>query len=126
VPAYPDRTFIGEVAHVGDTVDPSTRAIHVRIAMPNAERLLKPEMYARVTLTSPGRKATRVPLGAVLTRADKTYVFVEDSPAHFAPRNVVVGARQEGTLQILSGLREGERIVMHGGLLLDAEMTQRL
>jgi membrane fusion protein, heavy metal efflux system len=126
VPAYPERVFFGSVAHVGDTVDPATRAIRVRIAMPNAERLLKPEMYARVTVSSPGKKATHVPLGAVLTRADKTYVFVEDTPAHFTPRQVVVGARQEGSLQILSGLQEGERIVMHGGLLLDAEMTQRL
>ncbi|MBI5533623.1 MAG: efflux RND transporter periplasmic adaptor subunit [Deltaproteobacteria bacterium] len=126
VPSYPDRVFVGAVAQIGDTVDPTTRTIHVRISMSNEDRLLKPEMFARVTVASPGRRAVRVPVGAVLTKADKTYAFVEDTPQHFVPRTVVVGARQDGSLQVLSGLKEGERVVTHGGLLLDAEMTQRL
>jgi cobalt-zinc-cadmium efflux system membrane fusion protein len=126
VPSYPERVFEGQVAQIGDTVDPTTRTIHVRIAMPNNERLLKPEMFASVTVASPGRRAVRVPVGAVLTKADKTYVFVEDLPQHFVTRTVVVGARQDGSVQVLSGLKEGERVVTHGGLLLDAEMTQRL
>jgi membrane fusion protein, heavy metal efflux system len=126
VPSYPDHVFSGEVAHVGDTVDPVTRTIHVRISMPNPDRLLKPEMFARVTVKSPTKAAVRVPVGSVLTKADKTYVFIENAPGHFVPRTVVVGARQDGWLQILSGLKEGERVVGQGGLLLDAEMTQRL
>lgn len=126
VPAYPDRVFMGVVSQVGDTVEPETRAIHVRIAMMNSERLLKPEVFARVTLHSPAVTAVRVPVGAVLTKADKTYVFVEDRPQHVVARRVVVGARQDTNLQILSGLTRGERVVTKGSLLLDAEMTQRL
>lgn len=126
VPAYPDRSFNGEVAAIGDTVDPSTRTISVRIAMPNPDRLLKPEMFARVTVKSPAAQALRVPVGSILTKSDKTYVFVEDAPGHFVPRPVVVGARQDGTVQVLSGLQQNERVVARGGLLLDAEMTQRL
>ena len=127
VPAYPDRTFEGEVTQIGDTVDATSRTVKVRIALPNADRMLKPEMFARVTVHAVGRGVARVPVSAVLTRADKTYVFVEDKPHHFLAREVVLGAREEEQVQVLAGVTPRiDRVVIRGGLLLDAQMSQRL
>lgn len=128
VPAYPDRVFKGEVAIVGDTVDPASRTVKVRIAMANDDGSLKPEMFARVTLHATGVAAARVPASSILTKADHTYVFVEDKDEarHFLPREVTLGARQEASIQVLRGVTPGDRVVARGGLLLDAEMKQRL
>jgi cobalt-zinc-cadmium efflux system membrane fusion protein len=126
VPSYPDKVFVGNVLAVGDVVDPATRTVKVRILMPNPDGFLKPEMFARVTLHSPSTAAARVPTSAVLTRADKTYLFVEDSPRHYVPREVYLGARTDQSVQILRGVKPGDQVVAKGGLLLDAEMKQRL
>lgn len=126
VPAYPDQTFHGTVAQVGDTVDPSSRTVKVRIAMPNPDSLLKPEMFARVSLQAVGHSAARIPASSVLTKADKNYVFVEDADKHYVRREVVLGAREGDRVQVMRGLAPNEKVVTQGGLLLDAEMGQRI
>ena len=126
VPAYPDKVFNGTVDRLGDTVDPSSRTVTVRIVLDNRDRLLKPEMYARVTVREPARGAMRVPMSALLTKGDASFVFVEQSPRRFVARQVIVGARDQDSIQILDGIQPGERLVTKGALLLDAEMNQKV
>jgi cobalt-zinc-cadmium efflux system membrane fusion protein len=126
VPAYPDHPFVGEVSQIGDVVNPSSRTVKVRIAMDNRDGALKPEMFARARVQSTGTSSATIPESSVLTKAGRTYVFVQDDRGGFGRREIVLGAREGNKVQVLKGLTPDERIVVKGGLLLDAEMGQRI
>lgn len=119
----PGQTFRGRVAYVYPTLDDKTRTARVRMEFPNPERALKPGMFAKVTLHTEAEKATvLVPDTAVLRSGEKNTVFIARDGGKFEPRTVVLGARGEGdSYQVLSGLKEGERVVVSGQFLLDSE-----
>ena len=120
--AYPDLKLEGRVQYVGEIVDTATRSVKVRVAVDNREGRLRPGMFARVSFDGPGRDALMVPTSAVLQGNVSTRVFVDkgrtDKGARFEPRDVQVGAQQDGKVEIRSGLAAGERIVVNGGVLL--------
>jgi len=119
----PGQTFHGRVAYVYPTLDDKTRTARVRMEFPNPERALKPGMFAKVTLHTEAEKATvLVPDTAVLRSGEKNTVFIARDGGKFEPSTVVLGARGEGdSYQVLSGLKEGERVVVSGQFLLDSE-----
>jgi len=123
VPAYPGRTFQGTVDHVAATLDPTTRTAKVRVGMANADRALLPEMFARVTVRSPSIPVVAVDPQSVVLRGAKAFVYVERAPKSFERREVTLGYRSEGRVQLRSGLHEGERIAVRGALLLDARAS---
>jgi cobalt-zinc-cadmium efflux system membrane fusion protein len=126
VPAYPGAVFRGEVQHVGDTVDPSSRTVRARAVLPNDDGRLKPGMFARVAIAAASPATVRIPASAVVTKADEAYVYLEDAPRHFTARRVVRGASRGGEISILDGLAVGDRIVVRGALLIDSSMNQAL
>lgn len=120
--AWPEQRFVGTVDRVGAVVDPATRRIQVRCTVPNAEGRLRPEMFARVAFLADGeRHGIRVPNGALVTEGITTYVFVERQPGEFEKRRVGLALRGYDTSFVESGLAEGERVVVEGALLLNAE-----
>jgi membrane fusion protein, heavy metal efflux system len=117
--AYPNEVFKGEVLFVSDVLDSDTRRTKVRIAFPNPEIRLKPNMFATVTfLTAPQTVAT-VPAAALVMKNDSDRVFVEVAPWTFVPRSVEVNFQQGNAAIIKSGLAAGERAVVKGGVLLN-------
>jgi membrane fusion protein (multidrug efflux system) len=111
--AYPARTFEGKVASVDSRVDPSTRSVTVRALLPNAEGLLRPGMFLNVTLLKDERSALVVPEEALVPEQDRQYVFVvADGTA--ARREVQIGARRPGLVEIVAGVRRGERVIVEG------------
>src|SRR4029078_5187992 len=96
--AYPEQAFIGKVDFISDFLDPSTRTIKVRGSVPNAERLLKAEMFVSVELASkPDQLAgLDVSAKAVFFKNDKHYVFVENGVGRYHRRQVKVGPEHEG------------------------------
>lgn len=117
--AYAGRSFEGRVAYVGDLLDPDTRTLPVRVAIDNRDGLFKPGMFARVGLAGPAREALLVPAPALLQSGLFTRVFVEQSPFRFESRVVSVGASVGDRVEVLSGLKAGERIVVKDGVLLN-------
>lgn len=117
--AYAGRSFEGRVAYVGDLLDPDTRTLPVRVAIDNRDGLFKPGMFARVGLAGPARQALLVPASALLQSGLHTRVFVEQAPFRFQPRVVDVGASAGDRVEVLSGLKAGERIVVKDGVLLN-------
>jgi membrane fusion protein, multidrug efflux system len=117
---YPDREFVGSVASIDNLVDPVTRAIQVRALIPNPDRLLRPGMLMTVTLDANPREAVMVPEEALLHAGRGHQVFVLDGgePPRALRRDVAIGVRLAGRVEIRDGLAPGDLVVTHGTLLL--------
>jgi multidrug efflux pump subunit AcrA (membrane-fusion protein) len=117
----PGRTFHGSVSYILPQIDPATRTVKVRIQFANPEFLLKPEMYGEVEFQTGGARRLVVPRTAVLNSGAHQTVFVDRGNGYFEPREVRIGAQTDGRIEILSGLKPGERIVISGNFLIDSE-----
>ena len=119
----PDRRFRGRVTYIYPTVDEKTRTARVRMEFHNPGYFLKPGMFATVQLASDvAPSALLVPDSAVLRSGEKNTVFVALPGGKFDPRTVTLGLKAEDHRdQVLSGLKEGERIVTSGQFMLDSE-----
>ncbi|MGK5038735.1 efflux RND transporter periplasmic adaptor subunit [Janthinobacterium sp. GB1R12] len=119
VDAWPGKAFEGKVAYVGAVLDPETRTVKVRVAIDNRAGTFKPGMFAHAGFAGASRRALLVPAAAVLQSGPSTRVMVERSPQVFTPRTVEVGASHGEQVEILAGLKAGERIVVKEGVLLN-------
>jgi len=116
----------GTVTYVGSLVDPSSKATAVRILAPNPRGILKRDMLVNVSIRSAMSKNTLLlPLGAVL-RDDQNlpFVFVALPNGHYARRQIKLGSRTGDSLEVVSGISSGERIVMDGALFLQFAGSQ--
>lgn len=115
--AYPDRDFRGSVVSIDSRVDPATRSVTVRGLVPNAHGELKPGMFLTVALAKDTREALVVPEEALVPEQARQYVYVvQDGIA--GKREVQIGRREPGRVEIVSGLAEGEEVVIEGTLKL--------
>ena len=125
--AYPGQDFTARVERIGAAVDPATRRIPVRAVVDNADGRLKPEMFARATLsTTVATQAIRLPVGALLTGGLSAHVFVQVGPREYERRPVGI-VRQDGEFAYLtpdSPIRAGEGVVVRGAILLASELAQ--
>jgi membrane fusion protein, copper/silver efflux system len=127
VQAYPGRVFEGRVAFVYPTLNAQTRTAKVRIEVPNPDLLLKTDMYATVEIAAPVEIAAvlAVPDSAVLDTGTRQTVLVDRGEGRFEPRAVKLGARADGYVAVLEGLRNGEKVVTGANFLIDAESNLR-
>jgi membrane fusion protein, heavy metal efflux system len=124
VAAYPDETFPGVVALVGDTVNPKTRRVTIRCTLQNTDGRLKPQMYATALVQErEPRQAIVIPASAIQTLDGGDVVFVADTEG-FRPRPIQSGPVVDGNVEVLSGLREGEVIAVTGGFVLKSELLK--
>ena len=111
--SYPGRNFEGVVKTVGSRIDPITRAATVRAQVPNADHALRPGMLLTVQVLTTQHLALVVPESAVFQVQNRAYVYrVEDFVAH--QQQVQVGSRHFGTAEVLTGLNDGDLIVVEG------------
>lgn len=124
VPSWPNRHFAGKITRIGLGVDPGTRRVQVRAEVANPDLALKPEMYARARLvTDDGARAVRVPNAAIFESGMKNYVFRVEAPGRFRRVPVEVGQRGDNWSFVTAGLKDGEKIVGEGALLLNAQLS---
>jgi membrane fusion protein, multidrug efflux system len=117
--AYGERRFEGMVRAIGSRVDPVTRTVTARVLIANDDRLLKPGLLMRVTLQKNPREALVIPEEALmpLGRDQFVYVVTGDGDALTAERRqVTIGSRRPGDVEVLDGLAEGDLVVTHGTL----------
>ncbi|HEX6992437.1 MAG TPA: efflux RND transporter periplasmic adaptor subunit [Gemmatimonadales bacterium] len=119
-------TVSGRVDNIAAEVDPETRATSVRIVVPNADHLLKKDMYVRVLIQARRlREGTLVPVSAVLRDDDnRPIVYVAADSLGFERRSITLGTRQDGSYEVTAGLRLGDRVVTEGGLFLQFAESQ--
>ncbi|MDX1952968.1 MAG: efflux RND transporter periplasmic adaptor subunit [Verrucomicrobiota bacterium] len=117
VATFQDRTFSGTVFFVSPFVNPTNRSAQVKAEIPNKEFLLKPGMFANLDLTLTVRENSLVipetSLAQVLDR-DKAMVFVVDAQGNAQIRQVGLGIRLPGLVEIVSGVTENEVVIIEG------------
>ena len=120
VDAIPGETFTGKVDRLYPTIDPATHTFKAEVVVPNANRVLRPGMYARVTVNFGTRHSVIVPdMSLVKQEGTGTrfiYVLKADNTVSYLP--VTIGRHMGQEYEILSGLEEGSRVVVKGQSLL--------
>jgi membrane fusion protein, multidrug efflux system len=120
-PVYPNRRFSGEVASIDSTIDPITRSITVRALIPNEQRDLVPGMLMTLNLLRNERVALLIAEEAVVPRGQQNFVMVVDTstePHQAQQRQVEIGSRVPGRVEVVSGLEAGDIVITHGALKL--------
>lgn len=112
--AFPDNDFLGEITTIDSRVDPVSRAVTVRAVMANEDRLLRPGMLMIVDLVKERRQSVMVPEGALVPRQRKQFVLVIGEGNVIAQREITIGERRFGAVEVRSGLAVGEKIVVEG------------
>ena len=126
VDAFPGADFLGLITSIGEVLDPATRRVQVRCTIENPQRRLKPEMFVRVTpIVDESRKLVRIPNGAIITEGLYSFVFIEKAPGLFERQRISLGLQGREESYVKDGIREGERVVGSGALLLNAELAGR-
>ena len=122
VRSLPGRTFQGSVALIYPQVNQATRTTKVRIAIPNPDGLLRPDMYAEVEIAAGGGSSVvAVPDSAVIDTGARQMVILDKGEGRFEPRDVKIGTRGGGYTEIRNGVAAGDRVVVSANFLIDAE-----
>jgi Cu(I)/Ag(I) efflux system membrane fusion protein len=121
--AYPGRTFEGKVTFILHELEAATRTAKVRIEIPNAEHLIKHEMYADVVIEAgaEGESRVTVPRSAVIDSGNRQVVIVDRGDGRFDPRPVKLGLSGDGYVEVKEGIAAGDRVVVSANFLIDAE-----
>ncbi|MDX2259305.1 MAG: efflux RND transporter periplasmic adaptor subunit [Hyphomicrobiaceae bacterium] len=124
--AFPGREFVGELAAIDSRVDPVTRSVSVRAILPNPDGTLRAGLLMTVEVLEEARQALVVPEKALIPRGRQSYVYVVDHKSN-APkveqREVVLGSRYEGRVEIRSGLEAEEHVIIDGTLRVSPGQT---
>lgn len=120
--AYADRVFSGQVALIYPHLNMETRTARVRVELPNPDGLLRGDMYADVEIAGNGGAAVlAVPESAVIDAGKRQVVILDKGEGRFEPREVTLGKRGEGFVEIEKGVAEQDRVVTSANFLIDAE-----
>jgi Cu(I)/Ag(I) efflux system membrane fusion protein len=123
--AYPGQVFSGRVDFIDPVLDPKTRTVKVHLHFPNPGGKLKPEMFGEVVLQGQARQGLTIPVDAVIQTGTRQVVFVELGQGKFQPREVELGGRAGDTVEVRSGLAEGQKVVTRANFLIDSESRMR-
>ena len=126
IPSLGETQFEGKVRSVVQAINRSNRTVEVTCGFDSPDARLRADMLARVTVAVKGDAMLIVPREAVLLRRDTRVVLVRHGDRDLERRPVVVGANIDSKLQVLSGLSEGEEVVIDGAVLLDGELDRLL
>jgi len=123
----PGKVFQGKVTYVYPYLQQKTRDVVIRLEFENPDYELKPDMYADVRIESRAKQeGLIIPSEAVIRSGQRNIVFVVRGKGKFTPRDVILGRTlNDGRVQVLVGLSEGEIIVTSGQFLLDSESKLR-
>ena len=120
--AYPDKLFEGRVTYVYPTLKTETRTVPVRVELANPGLLLKPGMFAQMEMQVGGKvPVVTVPVSAVIDSGTRQIVLIQLKEGRFEPREVKLGARSDTHVEVLSGVKDGEQVVVVANFLIDAE-----
>jgi RND family efflux transporter MFP subunit len=115
--AYPNKEWSGHIDSISGALDPTTRTLKVRVAIPNPDQRLKPEMFGTIHVREGMHQALIVPTGAVIREGNSTTVFLNNAGKP-EQRTVTIGQTVDGNVEIVNGLRAGDEVAAVGAELL--------
>jgi len=117
----PGRELSSRIDYIFPSIAADTRTAKVRLILPNTGGKLKPQMYANVEIkVDLGRKLS-IPESAVIDTGRVQVVYVDRGEGSFEPREVQLGLRSDGYVEVLRGLKKGEKVVSSANFLVDSE-----
>ncbi len=126
VGAFPELKLKGRITYIADLVNEATRTVKARVEVANPGRKLKPEMFATVelALAADAPPVVAVPEDALQELDGKKVLFVAENETEFAARQVQTGRAAVGMVEIVSGLKEGDRFAVKGAFILKSEVKK--
>ncbi|WP_300271748.1 efflux RND transporter periplasmic adaptor subunit [Halomonas sp.] len=114
--AYPDSPFQGEIATIGTRIDPVSRSVTVRALLDNPEGRLRPGMLMNVEVRRAPRETLVIPEASLIPEGRRQFVLTldPDDAYRVTRREITIGARRKGEVEVLDGLQEGQLVVAHG------------
>lgn len=124
--AVPGRTFEGEVAYIYPYAQDKTRTTLIRVVFDNPDGLLRPEMFAELSIIASAiPDQVVVPAESVVRSGDFNQIFIVTDEGAFEPRKVDLGVESRGEVAVISGVEAGERVVVSAQFLIDSESKLR-
>ncbi len=121
IPDMPGKAFSGKIEYANPEINPTTRIDLIRVTIPNTDRKLKPGMPAYVIISSTKHNSVTLPIDAVLRDGKSANVWVRTNHNSFVSRMVQTGLETDDRIEILSGLKPGDMVVISGAYLLNSE-----
>jgi Cu(I)/Ag(I) efflux system membrane fusion protein len=118
---FPEKEFSSKIDYIYPTLSGETRTAKVRFSLPNPEGLLKPQMFTDVEIKIDLGKRLIIPEDAVIDTGTRKVVYLDKGEGYFEPKEVTLGLRTEGMVEVLKGLQEGEQVASEGNFLIDSE-----
>lgn len=121
VDSFPGQKFGGKVNYVSDSLNPENRTLAVRAEVPNPGLMLKPKMFARMRILTGEHSVLTIPKEAVQDAGTEKVVYLPLSRGKFEERRVILGVECGKYVEVVSGIRSGEKVVTKGSFDLRAE-----
>jgi Cu(I)/Ag(I) efflux system membrane fusion protein len=118
---YPEKEFLAKVDFVYPSLSGQTRTAKARFVIPNPNLLLKPQMFADVAMELNLGERLAIPEEAILDTGTRQIVYVDNGDGYFTARQIKAGYRANGMVEVLSGLKAGEKVVSSSVFLIDSE-----
>ncbi|OGT09860.1 MAG: hypothetical protein A2X77_04635 [Gammaproteobacteria bacterium GWE2_42_36] len=120
--SMPGKVLVGQIDYIYPQVDPTTRTLKVRLCFDNPNNVLKPGMYANISLlAAPRKQVISIPQEALIRTGHGDRVIMALGQGQFEPRTVVAGMESGDRIEIISGLKPGESVVTSAQFLIDSE-----
>lgn len=117
--AYPDTVFNGVVDKVSQLLDPETKVMKIRVRLPNSSQLLKPEMFANITVENKqGTSATSIPSSAVISHNGKNFVILYKNTCDLSIKEIQILKVAGAITYLKSGIDPGDKIISQNQVLL--------
>lgn len=124
VDSYPDKKFNGTINFVSEVLDPTVRTLEVRGEIDNPDSLLRPNMFARMTIDIGTRNAFAIPSESIQKKGDSNFVYVLVKPHTYEERQVTIGEDNGQYVEILKGLKPNETIATKGTMTLQGKIMK--
>ncbi|NNV55436.1 efflux RND transporter periplasmic adaptor subunit [Panacibacter sp. KCS-6] len=121
IPDLNNITLRGRIAFINPEINPDTRINLVRVVLPNTDNLLRPGMPAYVYVENKQRKGISLPVDAVIRNENASSVWIKTGHNSFVNKMVQTGIETENSIEILSGIKEGDAVVVTGAYLVNSE-----
>lgn len=122
IQALPGKKWPARVNYIYPELDSRSRTLRVRLLVPTPDGLLRPNMFAQVKIFSdPITDVLLIPREALIVTGERQSVILDRGEGRFQPVDVVTGLHSQGEVEVISGLQEGDRIVLSGQFLIDSE-----